>query len=198
VWEFGDQNSVVVGNGNNDIVRVAGGHNSAVLGNGNNDRLTVSPFSHDGNFTLGSGVGDTVLSFGNGDTYSLHGSTSLAFVGGSNTVNIDGGGVTGIWNFGAGGDDGDESVGGSEDEGGGPGNQRVNIGAAGGVLGFKGFTDGSVIDLLPSAGFATAADALAAVTSDGHGGSLLNFANGHIDLGGFAPGSLTVNNFQIG
>jgi hypothetical protein len=54
-----------------------------------------------------------------------------------------------------------------------------------------------VIGLDPSLGFSSARDALSHVTSDGHGGSLLTYTGGHVDLVGITPASLGAGNFQI-
>jgi hypothetical protein len=56
-----------------------------------------------------------------------------------------------------------------------------------------------VIDLLPGiGGFASAAAAQAALTSDGKGGSLLSLGGGFIDIAGIAPASVAVSHFKIG
>jgi hypothetical protein len=60
------------------------------------------------------------------------------------------------------------------------------------ISGFKG-----VIGLDPSFGFAHAQDAFKHVTSDGHGGSLLSYTGGSVDLVGIPKSHLGAGNFHV-
>ena len=76
----------------------------------------------------------------------------------------------------------------------------LHVGSSGGVIGITNFsTAKGVVDLMPNLGFSSAAAAAAALTSDGHGGALLSFADslGHIDFQGIAPTALQTDNFRI-
>jgi aryl-phospho-beta-D-glucosidase BglC (GH1 family) len=58
---------------------------------------------------------------------------------------------------------------------------------------------GAVVDLLSGVGgYQTAAQALAAVHSDGAGGSILSLGAGALDFAGLAPSALSLANFRIG
>ena len=76
------------------------------------------------------------------------------------------------------------------------------IGSNVGSLEISGFGSDptGIVDLLNGVGgYATAAAAFHALTSDGAGGSLLSLGiDGSIDLLGVAPGALKVTNFKIG
>ena len=68
------------------------------------------------------------------------------------------------------------------------------------VSGFGADTASGVFDLLGGEGaYTTAGAAYAALTSDGHGGSLLSFGtNGSLDIAGVAKSSLSAADFKIG
>jgi hypothetical protein len=71
----------------------------------------------------------------------------------------------------------------------------VDIGKNGGNVAISGFK--GVIGLDPSLGFTSAKDALRHVVSDEHGGSLLAYSGGFVDLAGVAPHALKAANFHI-
>ena len=68
------------------------------------------------------------------------------------------------------------------------------------VSGFGADTASGVFDLLGGeGGYTNAGAAYAALTSDGHGGSLLSFGTaGSLDIVGVAKTSLSAANFKIG
>jgi hypothetical protein len=194
----GNQNSVTLGNGN-DVLAFKGNNNVGTLGNGN-DRVTLG--GRNNNVTVGTGSntielghqsrGDTITvgtgtdriaSEGTGNTFSLDASASALFLSGTdNKVFINGGTA----------DIADSAT--KLDH------LVLNIGSLGGSVDITNFSAGhGVVDLAPDLGFATGAAAAAALTPDGHGGSLLMFAGGHgsLDLQGVAPSSLHASNFQI-
>ncbi len=78
----------------------------------------------------------------------------------------------------------------------------MKVGAPGGVISLTGFGADKTgfVDLVGGiGGFKTANAVVAALKSDGHGGTLLSFgAAGQIDFVGVAVGALKAASFQIG
>jgi hypothetical protein len=201
---LGDHNHIAFGDGH-DTLSLQGNHNRAELGNGNDgvtlsgnhDQVTVgagtnsihlSPNSqHD---TITVGAGNNTITTSNRDsanTFNLNASTtSLVLHGTNNLVSVDGGTDTITDTTASSRPVGDHLV--------------LDIGSSGGVINITNFSAASgVVDLASNLGFSSAAAAAAALTSDGHGGSLLTFAGslGDIDFQGVAVSSLLASNFRI-
>jgi hypothetical protein len=170
----GGGNKVVVGNGNSTI-SLGGGGNTVTAGNGN-DTITLA--GSGSTVTLGNGT-DTVHG-GSGDTIhlatttlTLYGTDEMVFIGtGSATVN-------------------DFST-----------RLDLKIGPTAGVDVLSHFASdpSGVVDLIGGiGGFSTTAAVLSALTSDGHGGTLLSFGHGgSLDFAGVGLSQLHASNFQIG
>ncbi|HKM62930.1 MAG TPA: choice-of-anchor tandem repeat GloVer-containing protein [Acidisphaera sp.] len=156
----------------------SGGHNSVALGSGND---TITAGGLDNTITLGRGK--DVVNGGTGDTISFTGSTKLTLSGQNETVFI------------------------------GPGGGSVSDHGTGTVIGVGPTASGlesifhfsadlatGVIDLLGGVGgITTAAQAYAALTSDGKGGSMLPLGGGlTIDISGVSKPMLSAANFRIG
>jgi len=119
-----------------------------------------------------SGTGDTVTA-GSDDTVSLIGTADIVYAGLNDSI-IDGG----------------------------TGSLFKITGSVGGmtVSGFGADTASGVFDLLGGiGGYSSAGAAYTALSSDGHGGSLLSFGTaGSLDIVGVAKTSLSSANFKIG
>jgi hypothetical protein len=145
------------------------------LGNGAD---SVSVGGSGNQITLGNGI--DVVHGGTGDTInlakttlSLYGTDEMVFIGtGNATVN-------------------DSSIG-----------LTLKIGPTAGtdILAHFASDLSGVVDLIGGiGGFRTAAAAVSALKSDGHGGALLSFGHGSsLDFAGVAPSQLHAANFQIG
>ena len=187
----GSHNVVTGGTGD---VSVVGGlnHNTITLGSGNDAVQLGAQARHD-NVVLGSG-NDTVTAGPGawGNAFTLMGSTAaLTLHGHDNTVLVDGG-ADSIVNSVIGLATNTHSTS--------HGSLLLAIGSAGGNVDVTGFpVVCGTICLASDLGFATAGDACSAVTSDGHGGSMLVFGGGlgSIDFQNVAPGALHASNFQI-
>ena len=159
--------------GSNDKATIAAGANLILYGS--NDSITAT--TGDG-ISVNSGTGGTITgagftAYGAADTgFTIKGTGDVVYAG-LNDALTDSGSST-----------------------------LFKIGSNVGALSISGFgTDAAgIVDLINGvAGFASASQAFAALTSDGHGGSLLSLGvNGSIDLAGVAPSSLHVANFKIG
>jgi hypothetical protein len=170
----GGNNTVTLGDGL-DSVKLGGGGNVVTLGNGA-DSLSVGGSGNQ--IKLGSGI--EVVHGGTGDTIdlanttlSLYGTNEMVFLGtGNATVN-------------------DFSIG-----------LDMKIGPTAGtdVLAHFASDLSGVVDLIGGiGGFKTAAAAVSALKSDGHGGALLSFGhNSSLDFTSVAPSQLHAANFQIG
>jgi hypothetical protein len=181
----GNHNKITLGNGN-DSATLDGHDNKLTLGNGD-DAVALSPFSSNNTIIIGSGHDTITTTAGDTrNTFSLDASTSsLLLHGTDNKVFINGGSdtITDTALSPTGGD-----------------HLTLNVGSLGGSIDITNFSVAhGVVDLVPGLGFASDAAAAAAVTSDGHGGSMLAFAGGlgSIDFQGVSPASLHSTNFHI-
>ena len=194
----GNRNTVTLGNGN-DVLAFKGNDNVGHVGNGNDkiaidgrhdivtvgtgtDTIGLGRHSQGDTITVGAGH-DLIASEGTGNTFTLDGSTSALLLHGTdNKVFVNGGTA----------DIADSTT--KLDK------LVLNIGTLGGSVDIANFSAAhGVVDLAPDLGFATGHAAAAALTSDGHGGSLLMFAGGHgsLDIHGVAPSGLHASNFHI-
>ncbi|SNB82083.1 Ca2+-binding protein, RTX toxin-related, partial [Rhodoblastus acidophilus] len=207
-------NIVVAGNGS-DVLQGGDGNSTLTFGQGNN-AISTQGYGNiikvgDGANTIVAGSGNETVNAGNGDnTITLSGYNNVVTVGsgrnivkggaGGDKVTVGGGTATltfngwsdhAILNSGVGATIYDNGYG-----------LEVDIGSSAGATTIYGFDHDyyGVIDLLNNAGgFTSASAAVAALTSDGHGGSLLSLGtNGSIDLVNVAPKQLTTANFKIG
>jgi len=173
---------IILGNGT-DNVALSGHHNKITLGNGD-DSVTLGPSSSHDTVSVGGGH-DTITTVAGdtGNTFRLDASTSsLVLHGTNNKVFINGG---------------TDTITDSPSQ---LDALRMHVGPSGGVISITDFPAANgVVDLMPDLGFTSGAAAAAAVTTDGHGGSLLTFAGGlgSIDFQGVALGSLHTSNFHI-
>lgn len=179
----GNHNQAKLGNGN-DQVRLDGPHDTLTIGTGTNT-IDLSANSHDDIITVGAGHDTIQTSIGDShNTFSLDASTSsLVLHGTDNLVFINGGTDTITDSSRPGGD-----------------HLGLNVGSLGGNIDITNFSAAhGVVDLAPDLGFAKAADAAGALTSDGHGGSMLTFVGGlgSIDFHGVPVGSFTHSDFHI-
>jgi Ca2+-binding RTX toxin-like protein len=168
----GNNNTVLLGDGN-DSVSLSGHNNTATLGNGN-DTVTVS------------GTGNMVTAGSGNDVFNLGaGMTTLTMHGLHDQVSVNGGNDTII------------------DTPSGADKLQLNIGAQGGTVGITNFdVANAVVSLVQTLAGAeqwtSPAQIAAAVTSDGHSGSLLSLGSyGKINFVGVPTGQLTAHNFQI-
>jgi hypothetical protein len=181
-----------VGNGNDDTINVNGNENNVHVGNGNGD--TVNSNSLNTFIYAGTGRGDTVnidgtanqvdtVFGGQGNAINLFGSQSFELSGSQDAIVFIGSGDSIVV---------DASTG-----------THLNIGPAAGtdiLLDFGRDLTTGVIDLIGGiGGFSTTAAALAALKSDGAGGTLLSFGPGSsLDIANVLPSALTAANFKIG
>ena len=172
----GGSNTITLGNGA-DTVTLGGGGNTVKLGNGAD---TVSVGGSGSQITLGNGSdkvnggsGDTITLTGKNGKLALHGSSETVFVNGTGT-SID-----------------DLSQG-----------MTLVLSGSPGALSLSDFASDAtgVVDLRGGiGGFTTPQDVVAALTSDGHGGTLLSFGTaGSLDFVNTAATQLTANHFAIG
>jgi hypothetical protein len=181
-----------VGNGNGDTINVNGNENNVYVGNGNGD--TVNSNSLNTFIYAGNGLGDTIniagtanlvdtVFGGRGNTINLIGSQSFELSGSQDVMLFIGSGNSIVV---------DASTG-----------THLNIGPAAGtniLLDFGHDLTTGVIDLIGGiGGFTTSGEALAALKSDGAGGTLLSFGTGSsLDIASVLPSALTAANFKIG
>jgi hypothetical protein len=167
---------IAAGNGSHTLTGSASGYTDISLGNGNN---TITLSGSNNTVTLGSGS-DTVHG-GNGDTISITGNTRLAIHGTHEMVFVGDGNVA-IDDFSTG--------------------LNLSIGPTIGHAIISGFASdpNSMVDLAGGlGGFTDAAMVVSALKSDGRGGTLLSFGNGHfLDFVGVTPEQLRATNFHIG
>ena len=155
--------------GSSDTVTMASGGASHLVVYGSND--TISGATGDVIYVeLG---GDDTVTAGSDDTVNLIGTADIVYAGLSDSITD--GGTGGLFKIAG-------SVGGLT------------------VSGFGADTASGVFDLLGGeGGYTNAGAAYAALTSDGHGGSLLSFGTaGSLDIVGVAKTSLSAANFKIG
>ena len=168
-------NRITVGSGNDTIL--AGAGNATVSGGGGSDAVQLQGFSNSvsltgGDDTINGGAGsDVFLLTGGNASLALQGSNEMVFLDGANASISDHG--SGL---------------------------RIAV-AHGGADVISNFAadPSAVVDLVGGlGGYASAAQAVAALTPDGHGGSLLALGNaGSIDFAGVSLGQLHASNFQI-
>jgi hypothetical protein len=176
---FGD--TVTMGNGSDTVGISEGGNNIVTMGNGlDTVNITSSSFN-----TVTTGSGSDTITVGtdaNFNTFTLNDTNaSLVLNGIGNKVFVNGGNdlVT-------------DTLGGSDQ-------LLLAMEAGGGNVSIANFsTSSALVDLVPSLGFANSSQVLAALTSDGHGGTLLNLSHGSIDFLGITPGQLASSNFLVG
>jgi hypothetical protein len=166
---------IAAGNGSHTLTGAASGYTDISLGKGNNI-ITLSG----GNNTVTLGSGSDTVYGGNGDTISIAGDTRLAIHGTNEMVFVGAGNVA----------IDDLSTG-----------LKVSIGPTIGHAVISGFTSdpNSVVDLTGGlGGFTDTAMVLSALKSDGRGGTLLSFGQGHfINFAGVTPAQLHATNFDI-
>ena len=166
---------IYAGNGSHTLSGAATGYTDISVGHGDN---TITLHGTKNAVTLGSG--SDIVHGATGDTISLAGNTSLAIYGTSEMVFV-GDGKTAI---------DDRSTG-----------LQVSIGPTIGRAVIAGFASdpSGVVDLTGGiGGFTDTAMVLAALQSDGRGGTLLSFGQGHfLDFAGVAQNQLHAANFHI-
>lgn len=152
--------------------------NSVTLGDSGVNSVSVrGPASHinlgSGNNLVNGGRGDTITLFGNGGNLALYGTDEMVFLSGTNS-SID-----------------DLSQGMTLVLSGHPGNVTVSDFA---------HDPTGIIDLRGGVGgFTTPEGVVAALKSDGHGGTLLSFGTaGSLDFINVTPAQLTASHFAIG
>jgi hypothetical protein len=174
----GTGNIIRVGDHAN-VISAGSGNDTVTTGNGNN---TITLAGYNNVVTLGTGT-NIVNGGAGGDRVTV--------AGGKATITFNGWSDHAILNGGAGGTIYDNGYG-----------LEVDIGSSSGVSTIAGFDHDyyGVIDLLNHAGgFATVGAVVAALKSDGHGGSLLSLGStGSVDILNVAPNKLTAANFRIG
>jgi hypothetical protein len=171
----GGGNTVKIGNGNSTI-SLGGGGNTITTGNGN-DSITVAGSGStvklgNGADTVHGGTGDTINIAGN-TTLTLYGTNEMVFIGnGNSTVNDF---STGL-------------------------NLKIGPAAGNDVLSQFASDPGGVVDLIGGiGGFTTPQQVVAALKSDGHGGTSLSFGGaGSVDFVHTAAAQLTASHFAIG
>jgi hypothetical protein len=140
-------------------------------------------FNNVGNNTITLGSGKDSVTMGSGeeaDTFILNDTIgNLVLSGSNNTIMVNGGHDT------------------ITDTPGGADALTLKIGAHSSNVTITNFSTASgLVDLVPSLGFSTSAQAFAALHSDGYGGTLLDFKGGSIDFVGVT--NLTASSFAIG
>ena len=197
----GNHDTIILGNGV-DHVTVKGNHDTIVLGNGVGDTVTVSG-NHD-RVTVGSGTGDTV-SLG---PHSVHDRVSVGS--GSYTINTVPGDNHNTFDLDAGSslltlhsnhnfvfvDGGTDTI---TDSPSGKDFLKLDVGSLGGKIDITNFSAAHGVVDLDSALFATSADAVLALKSDGSSGTELPFPGslGFIDFQGVPLGSLDADNLFV-
>jgi hypothetical protein len=187
--------TIVAGNGANTIT-LAGWNNSVTLGGGTNvvnggqgnaiivaggGANNISLAGWNNSVTLGAG--ENIVKGGQGnDTITLTGGAATLQLGGNNETAILGGGVNAtIFDTGS--------------------NLRIAVDTSSGTSVVNGFAQdrNGYIELRNGAGGYTSVNSiLAALKSDGHGGTLLTLGTtGSIDIAGVTPDQLSGNNFRI-
>jgi hypothetical protein len=172
--------NVVTGSG--DVVVNLSGKNATVTGGNGND--TVNILSGGNTVTLGTGTDGIVeaASSKGSNTFILNGSHASLLLDGANDVAFVHGGTDTIT---------DNSKG-----------LEVKIGSQGGVVTLDNFLADKqgVVDLVGGVGgYHTAKAFVAALQSDGQGGTMLSLgASGHLDFANTAMASLTASHFAIG
>jgi Ca2+-binding RTX toxin-like protein len=171
--------TVTLGNGN-DTVTLGGGGNHISLGSGS-DTVTLQGWGN--SVSLGAGSDDSITDSagGGGNTIDLSGGTASLLLNGSYDMLFLGSAAATIT---------DQSVG-----------LQIEVSAdVTEVINNFGAGRGAVIDLIGGVGgYGSAQQVLAALTSDGHGGSMLALdSTGSIDFVGLAANQLHASNFQIG
>jgi len=187
----GNNNNTVVLGGGNDSVTLNGNGNSVMLGGGNDtlsltgNGYTVTVGNGSDNVTV-SGSGEVITAGTGNDGFTLGASmTSLTMHGLHDAVSVNGGTETLV------------------DTPDGTDKMQLQIGAQGGTVSITNFgVANAVVSLVQALASAehwtTPTQIAAAVTSDGHGDSLLGLGSyGKIDFVGVPTGQLTAHNFQI-
>ena len=154
--------------------------NTITMGNGP-DTVDLSGGGFN-TLTIGSGNDTITMGPGEGtDTFTLDHTNGHLVLGGSGNMVFVNGGQDSITDTPLGGDA-----------------LTLTIGAAGGNVSISNFSTAlGVVDLAPSLGFSNTTQVVAALTSDGHGGTLLQFKGGSVDFIGVPTGSLTTSDFHI-
>ena len=171
-----------VSTGSGDVVVNLSGKDVTVTGGNGND--TVNILSGSNTVTLGTGTDSIVeaASSKGSNTFILNGSHTSLLLYGANDVAFVHGGTDTIT---------DNSKG-----------LEVKIGSQGGVVTLKNFLADKhgVVDLVGGVGgYHTAKAVVAALQSDGQGGTMLSLgASSHIDFANTAMASLTASHFAIG
>ncbi|MGO9740455.1 MAG: putative Ig domain-containing protein [Roseiarcus sp.] len=197
--------------GSDDVVIAGAGSNLGV--SGSDDTIILS--SGDGLWLGGNGAagasdhvsGSSVGVYLRADSrMNLTGDDDVVTAGARSNLGVSGSGDTiilgsddGLWLTGS----NDIVIAGAEDGISDSGHDAtIRVTGSVGLLYVSGFASDSngVIDLLNGVGgYASAASAYAALSSDGHGGSLLSLgAAGSIDLAGVGASALSATNFKIG
>jgi hypothetical protein len=173
----GYDNAIAIGSGTDTVV--AGAGSDTVTGGGGTDTVTLAGYSNqvtlDGsNTTLINGMGsDTISLTGGTANLTLFGDSNMVFLNGTaGTINDQGQGL------------------------------QVSIGAAPtgtDVIQNAASDPALMIDLTAGVGgYASVNAVLAALTSDGSGGTMLGLgAGGTLDLAGLTPSHLTAANFHV-
>jgi Ca2+-binding RTX toxin-like protein len=186
--------TLTLGNGNNNVT--ASGYNNVItVGNGNNVIAAGA-----GNETITAGAGDNVISAqGYNNIFTLDGGSDTVSAGdGNDSVTANGGAVTltfNSWN------DYAVLLGGARatiyDQGGG---LSVEVASPASTISVSGFDPQIWVDLLnPNVGYDSTGGIVNALTSDGHGGTLLALGTtGSIDFMNMSPSQLHASNFGVG
>ena len=174
--------NVFTGTGN--VVVNLSGKNTTVTGGNGNDTVNILAGSGNNNVTLGTGTDSIVeaATSKGSNTFILNGSDATMTLYGANDVAFIHGGTDIIT---------DNSKG-----------LEVKIGSQGGVITLNNFLADKTgfVDLVGGiGGYKTAKAVIAAIQSDGHGGTMLSLGTaGHIDFANTAMASLTASHFAIG
>ena len=208
----GYNNSVTLGNGS-DTIAAGAGNEIVTAGNGN-DTITAGGYSNqikvgNGNDTIGAGAGGATITGGSGtDSVQLQGyGNSVSFTGGNDT--IGGGAGSDVFHL-TGGSANLVLQGSNEmvflngtnavinDQGSGLG---ITV-AGGGADVIQNFAadPSAFVDLVGGiGGFASASQVLAALTPDGHGGTMLSLGgSSSFDFAGVPVTQVNAANFHIG
>ena len=174
--------SANVSTGSGNVVVNLSGQNTTVIGGNGNDTVNVLAGGNN-NVTLGTGTDSIVeaATSKGSNTFILNGSHASLLLYGANDVAFIHGGTDTIT---------DDSKG-----------LEVKIGSQGGVITLNNFLADKTgfVDLVGVGGFKTAKAVVAALQSDGHGGTQLSLGTaGHIDFANTAMASLTAPHFAIG
>ena len=174
--------SANVSTGSGNVVVNLSGQNTTVIGGNGNDTVNVLAGGNN-NVTLGTGTDSIVeaATSKGSNTFILNGSHASLLLYGANDVAFIHGGTDTIT---------DDLKG-----------LEVKIGSQGGVITLNNFLADKTgfVDLVGVGGFKTAKAVVAALQSDGHGGTQLSLGTaGHIDFANTAMASLTAPHFAIG